>query len=158
MIKYEEKLSFHPMINLVFIVLVGTLAWTVWQEPGPPLLLIMVGMVLMVIPLIFSRLVIRVDERELYVAFGLFGWPVQRIPLDAIVKIRAIEYKPLLQFGGWGIRRGRYEGESTSAYTIRGKRGILLELTKDYRIATVKTRRFLVSSANPDRLTAAIGR
>jgi hypothetical protein len=156
--RYEEKQMLHPIINILYLVMVGFMIWAVFNQPGPILLLIPVVLVLLLIPIVFGRLVIIVDEQTVYVAFGLFGWPAQRISLNTIQKSSVVDYKPIRNFGGWGIRRGRLNGESTSAYTTRGNRGVLLELSEEYRICGVKTNRFLVSSRHPERLHAAIGK
>jgi len=157
--RYEEKPTLHPIINILYVVLVGFLIWAVWDDSsGPLLVLILVSIVLLVIPLIFGKLVIRVDEQALHVVFGMIGWPAQHIPLDSIKTARAVDYRPIINFGGWGIRRGRLDGEMTSAYTSRGKRGVLFELKEERRICAITTSRFLVSSEQPEKLAATIGR
>ena len=106
----------------------------------------------------FGRLVIQIDAEALSATFGFFGWPSQRIPLADIVRARAVTYRPIRTFGGWGIRCGAFEGETTSVYSVRGSRGVLLELSGERRIAGFRTRRFLVGSAEHERLSAAIGK
>lgn len=155
---YEEKIAFHPVITVIYVALIGFLIWAAMGEPGPPFLLLIVSAILITIPLIFGRLVIRVDEGMLHITFGLIGWPAQHIPLPEISKIKIVDYRPIVNFGGWGIRRGRLEGELTSAYTVQGNRGVLLILSKERRICGIKTNRFLVSSKQPERLAAAIGK
>ena len=68
--RYEEKQTLHPIINVLYIIMVGALIWAAWGEPGPLLLLILVSAILSVIPLIFGKLVIRVDDETLHVVFG----------------------------------------------------------------------------------------
>ncbi len=49
---------------------------------------------------------------------------MREIKRSEIVKITAIEYSPLLEYGGWGIRRGK----TGWAYTISGNKGIFIQL------------------------------
>lgn len=47
---------------------------------------------------------VSVSEGLVNVQYGTFG---PTIPVHSIVKVEAIEYSALKDFGGWGIRRGR---------------------------------------------------
>ena len=53
---------------------------------------------------------------------------------------------------------GRLDGERTSVYTVRGTTGVLLELAEEQRISGFRSKRFLIGSLEPDRLSAAIGK
>lgn len=70
------------------------------------------------------RLITEVDERELRVRFAPFI--NKRIPLTELSRAEIVEYHPLKEYGGWGIRRGK-EGW---AYTTSGHEGVRVE-TKD---------------------------
>lgn len=87
------------------------------------------------------RLTTEVDERELRVRFAPFV--NKRIPHSDIKSAEAIEYHPLKQYGGWGIRRGK-EGW---AYTTSGNEGVKV-VTKD--------RSFLVGSMRAAELAEAL--
>ena len=62
-----------------------------------------------------------------------------------IESVEAIEYRPIADFGGWGIRSGR---GGVRAYTVRGNRGVVI------------TRRdgssLMFGSDSPEELAAAI--
>ena len=87
------------------------------------------------------RLTTEVDESELRVRFAPFV--NKRIPHAEIKSAAAIEYHPLKQYGGWGIRRGR-EGW---AYTTSGKEGVQV---------TTKERTFLLGSQHAAELADAL--
>jgi len=157
--RYEETVRFHPVVEvlylaaLVFFVVVQSsvvpeVIWVPW----------LTGFFLLFLPAMFGRLVIGVDEKALTARFGFLGWPAQRVPLSMIAKARVVSYRPIRQFGGWGIRGGKFEGVRTSVYSVRGTRGVLLELTEPKRICGLKVPRFLVGSQEPERLSAAIGK
>lgn len=72
-----------------------------------------------------SRLDTRINQTGVCIRFRPFHrrWIV--FPFQNMDKIQAITYRPIRDFGGWGIRYGRY-GKS---YTVRGNQGILLTLS-----------------------------
>ncbi|GAC1472558.1 MAG: hypothetical protein NVSMB9_19890 [Isosphaeraceae bacterium] len=79
-----------------------------------------------------------------------FGWvPTYRrfYGIDAIKRIEVVTYRPLMDYGGWGIRIGR-DGERV--LNARGNRGVRLELTDGTRL--------LIGSQSPETLATAIER
>ncbi len=76
------------------------------------------------------------------------GWiPTYRtaVPLATIVSIEIVEYRPIADYGGWGIRRGR-DGERV--LNARGNRGVRLTLSDGARL--------LIGSQKPENLALAI--
>lgn len=55
------------------------------------------------------------------------------------------------------LRIGRFEGEKTSIYSVRGNRGVLLELSEPQRICGLQSAPFILGTNEPERLAAAIG-
>jgi hypothetical protein len=84
---------------------------------------------------------VRLDG--LYVRFRPFTRR-RRIGWREIVRAEACRYRPLREYGGWGIRFG----PRGKAYNVHGDRGVRLELTDG--------RRLLIGSQRPDELAAAI--
>jgi hypothetical protein len=79
-----------------------------------------------------------------------FGWvPTYRrfVALGAIQRIEVVSYRPLRDYGGWGIRTGR-DGERV--LNARGNRGVLLDLGDGTRL--------LIGSQRPEALAVAIER
>ena len=69
----------------------------------------------------------------------------RRVPHAALRSCEARTYRPILEYGGWGVRRGWGGGR---AYNVRGNRGVQLVLDDGTRI--------LVGSQRPEELAAAI--
>lgn len=69
------------------------------------------------------------DNTFLYKMFPFhFKW--QEIPFKSIRKLEIRTFKPLSEYGGWGLRRGK----SGRAYTIKGNTGLQLTLNDDSKI------------------------
>lgn len=75
-------------------------------------------------------------------------WPLhrsfRRIPWSEIEHYEAKQYKPLREFGGWGIRWA----PGKIAYNVRGNRGVWIERTNE--------RGVLVGSQHPEEFVKAI--
>jgi hypothetical protein len=159
MFRYEETVSFHPVLQFLYLLGVAGVVWA--QLTIVPELVwvpVLIGAPLILLPLMFGRLRIRVDAEVLTAEFGYLGWPIQRVPLDNIVRTGVVSYRPIFQFGGWGIRAGRLDGEQTSVYTVRGTTGVLLELFEEQRVSGFRTKRFLIGSLEAERLVAVLGK
>jgi len=88
------------------------------------------------------RLDTEVREKGLYIRF--YPLPGKLIPYSSIQTCVARTYKPLSEYGGWGIKYGR----SGWAYNIIGNRGVQLELEDGKRI--------LIGSQRAEQLMQAI--
>ena len=159
MFRYEETVSFHPVVQFLYLLGVAGVVWaqlatvpTIHWVPA------VIGVLLILLPLMFGRLRIRMGAEMLTAEFGYLGWPIQRVPLDNIVRAGVVSYRPIFQFGGWGIRAGRLDGEQTSVYTVRGTTGVLLELFEERRVSGFRTKRFLIGSLEPERLVTVLGK
>lgn len=76
------------------------------------------------------------------------GYPIARlrrlIPYSDIVSCEARNYSPIMEYGGWGIRRG----PGGNAYNVSGNRGVQLLLRSGEKL--------LIGSQKADELAAAI--
>ena len=90
------------------------------------------------------RLITEVRGDGLYVRFFPFHFSFKRIPLEEVETFEAVTYRPLLQYGGWGIRFTR----GGKAYNVSGNRGVRLNFTNG--------RHLLIGSQKADELTQAI--
>jgi hypothetical protein len=90
------------------------------------------------------RLVTRVDRAGVFVRFVPF--PGSTISFSDIQSCEARTYRPLYEYGGWGIKWGR----SGKAYNISGDRGAQLAMKTGKRV--------LIGSQRADELAAAINR
>ncbi len=91
-----------------------------------------------------TRMVTEVRADGVSVAFRPLQFRPKFIYYSEIVNHQAVAYRPILEYGGWGIRRGR----TGYAHNVSGNRGLLLTLTNG------KT--FLIGSQQPERLKAAV--
>jgi hypothetical protein len=106
-----------------------------------PTYLVAIGAMLL---LSAARLVVEVRSDGLYYRFSPFHRSWHRIPLARIKTAEARTYRPLLEYGGWGIRYGL----GGKAYNVGGNRGVQLKLENGKRI--------LFGSHEADALAAAI--
>ena len=77
----------------------------------------------------FAKLVTDVDARGIHVSFHLL-WPPRDIPLDDVQRAHAMEYSPLWEYGGWGVRLS-WKGW---AFNTGGAEGVLVETRSGKRI------------------------
>jgi hypothetical protein len=79
-----------------------------------------------------------------------FGWvPIYRrvVSITGIQRYHVVRYRPILDYGGWGIRAGR-DGERV--LNARGDRGVRLELADGSKL--------LIGSQRPEELAETIER
>lgn len=77
-------------------------------------------MVLITFLLMKMKLVIELRTDVLFVSF--FPFIKKQIPYNEITSAQAITYRPILEYGGWGIRYG-FRGK---AYNVSGNKGVKL--------------------------------
>jgi len=119
----------HPMSN-VALILVGLLVSC-----------LAVGLLLL---FRFARLITEVRKDGLYLKYIPFHRKFLRLDWNEIKSFKACQYRPLRDYGGWGIRYGR----GGKAYNVRGSRGVFFQL------ANGKT--LLVGSQEAEKLAAEI--
>lgn len=94
--------------------------------------------------LFVARVIVTVGGHDVTIRW--FPLWTRRVPLIEIEQCEAREYRPILQYGGWGIR---YGGPHRGwAYTLSGNRGVFLRTASGSNV--------LIGSENPQRLAAAI--
>jgi hypothetical protein len=79
-----------------------------------------------------------------------FGWaPIYRrvVPIASIRKIEVVTFRPIADYGFWGVRSGR-DGERV--FIARGNRGVRLELADGSKL--------LIGSQRPEALATALER
>jgi hypothetical protein len=89
-------------------------------------LLVMGGTFLLIMNL---KLETRIDDQTIsYRFFPFFGW--RKITKSKLVSADVITYQGLTDYGGWGIKGNK----TTKAYSIRGDRGLLLDIGEKKKI------------------------
>ena len=99
---------------------------------------------LLLAAILFLRLTTTVTSRELTVRYGpLYGI---RLPLSEIVRAEALQYRPIREYGGWGIRGSRRH----RAVNAKGDRGVLITRSDGGTL--------LIGSQKPRELLEALAR
>ena len=143
---FEERQTFlaNRLVQALLVVLLGGIvAWGLWQRGMGGLSLSVLSAPVLVLGLLFAmqlRVVVRPGE----VGVHLRPFPRKVIALDEIVDHAPRTYRPVLEYGGWGLRTGRHGW----AYNVHGNRGVQLQLQNGQRI--------LIGSQRPEELARAI--
>lgn len=152
---HEEQRFRQPWI-WALVLGIAALQWWAWVQqivlgrpfgdnPGPDwmvwLFLILFGVGL---PLLFVvlRLVVEVRDNGIWLRF--FPLTKRSIPFEEIRQVEAVDYKPIRQYGGWGIRGLG----SNRAYNVRGSQGVRLYLRNGDEL--------VIGSQRPQALALAI--
>ena len=120
---------------------------TFGDSPASDSLVLVVGIVFgVVLPLLFYGMNLTTEVREdgLYYRLFPFHRSFQRIGSSDIRRGQSVSYRPVKDYGGWGIRYGT----AGKAYNVSGNRGVQLELRDG--------RRILMGSQKPEDLAAAV--
>ena len=156
---YTETQRFDQWwLRLLFVGLNGLFAFAVWRqlgqgitfgdEPMPNGALLAVWLVVGVGTLLFLRtqLITRVDAIGVHVRFAPWQRRARHIPWEQVHGCRVRRYRPLVDLGGWGLRRsfsGRMEG-----YTTSGDHALDLDLGD--------RRSLLIGTQRPEELAAVL--
>ena len=120
------------------------------NEPTSVLVLALSGLAAILIVLailvlsLMSKLQTQVRADGLFVRFYPFHRRQRKIPLEKVTSFRAVTYRPIWDYGGWGLRCGR----GGRAYNVSGRRGVRLEFHDGKHL--------LIGSQRPEELAAAI--
>ena len=90
------------------------------------------------------KLVTEVDEISIRITFTPFTEFI--IPFNTIKNYEIRKYRPIWEYGGWGIRFNR-DGK---AYTVKGTIGLQIELINGEKI--------LIGTENPDKLLMVLNK
>ena len=157
MTKYAEVQRPAAWVYVINVLAVGLGWWAFVQQillgrpwgddPGPDWgvwgMWVVLGVLLPVF-ILRVRLVVTVDDKDVVIRFA----PVwtRRVARADIASCEVRDVRPVLQYGGWGIR---YGGRARGwAYTIRGSEGVFLELRDGKRL--------LIGSDEPRALLRAL--
>ena len=146
MVYFREEQKFEWFWTVVWLVPVAMIGYGLYQEVISSILLWPALVVTVVVAVWINRLKLITEGRSdvLWIHFVLL-WPERSIAWNEIQRAEAITYRPVKDFGGWGVRwaaRG-------VVYNARGKRGV--------RMVLVSGERVLVGSQRAEDLARAIG-
>ena len=117
------------------------------QNPAPDLVVMIIAIAFgLAFPLLFlaANLTVEVRSDGLYYRFFPFHWSFRRIASENLVSYQVRTYRPIRDYGGWGIRYG----QNGKAYNVSGNRGVMLELANGQKL--------LIGSQKPEDLANAI--
>ncbi len=89
-----------------------------------------------------ARLMIHIDKRLISYRFAPFHRDFRRIAWNNVREAEVVTYRPIRQYGGWGIRLGK-EGK---AFNVSGNKGLQLVMNNGERL--------LIGTSNEKELTA----
>ena len=94
----------------------------------------------------FGQFVTEVRDDGIYLRFSPFHRTFRRIAFTEVKRCEVRTYRPIREYGGWGIRYGR-QGK---AYNVSGDRGVQIEL--------LHGKRLLIGSQRAEELWRAVER
>ena len=146
MVYFREEQKFESFWTAVWLVPVAMIGYGLYRQSISSILLWPALVVTVVVAVWINRLKLITEVRSdvLWIHFVLL-WPERSIAWNEIQRSEAITYRPVKDFGGWGVRwaaRG-------VVYNARGKRGV--------RMVLVSGERVLVGSQRAEDLARAIG-
>lgn len=123
-----------PLWYGVYQQIVTGIPWGENPTSDEVLLLIAFGMTLLILGIFVlflkSRLVFSLGSEGLDYRFVPFHWKVHTIRWEDVATADVRTYRPILEYGGWGIRFG----PKGKAYNVSGTDGLQLELRNGKRI------------------------
>ncbi len=135
-----------PPAALIFMSVRQVVFHHLWGHPPMTdggLLFLTILLLLVYARLITVRLVTDIDCGELCV--GLRGlWRRRRVPLSDVRSATSVQYDPVSEYGGYGIR----SGPRGAAYIASGNRAVQIELRDGHKL--------LVGSQRPEELAVKI--
>ena len=93
---------------------------------------------------VVGGLTVMVQETRIYLHLGSIRLIKRTVPFVDIVALDSVDYRPIREFGGWGVRGWGKK----KAWTARGDRAVRLELVGD--------RVLYIGSDHPQRLEERI--
>lgn len=108
----------------------------------------LIGLILPAIVVIgLLRMTTEVGPTDIRVWFGWIPTYRRIVPLGTIQRIEVVSYRPLADYGGWGIRLG---SDGVRVLSARGNRGVRLDLANGTKL--------LIGSQQPEDLARALER
>ena len=150
MIRFHEEQRFRKatialLLGVIAFVVFVTVAALTISRPDELIIVTITPLVVVLVALLYSRahLDVDVNGEGVTIAFR-YLWPARHISFADIVAVETRRYRPLLDYGGWGVRFGL----AGWAYTTGGNVGVKLRLRRGTPV--------LIGTGRPRELEAAI--
>lgn len=122
---YREYTPWAPWVYAVLWGAMGIPALASWSSLSVVLLLCAA-----LLQVVFAGLLVTVERDGVRVGLGRARLFRTFIPFSEITRLESVTYKPLREFGGWGLRGGR----DKRAWTARGDRAVVVHTEDERRI------------------------
>jgi hypothetical protein len=148
---YREEQYFdwraYALIALVGLLTgLGLLRGRIWS--GEVALGLVIGLAfLMFVAVFLLHMTTEVGPTGLRVCFGWSPTYPRMVAIDTIRSVEVVNYRPLADYGFWGVRAGR---DGDKAFIARGTRGVRLELIDGTKL--------LIGSQRPEALASVLDR
>lgn len=162
----EDQQFRQPMLWILILGVsafcVGTIAWMISRQVVQDIpfgedamsdgQMVGLGSIIIVLNLVVLwlfyalKLQTEVTGLGLFVRFKPLHRKTRQIDLSGVTSVTAVKYRPAMEYGGWGIRRGRHG----MAYNVTGDLGVRIDYENGYHL--------LIGTRYPDELKAAIDR
>lgn len=147
-----RHVEFTPLAAWARVLTWGAVAGGLWASltnpPGDGLVASLVPAAILAIgilvEMVFGGLRVELLPNRLQLSLGRVGWIRKGVPYDSILHLEPVTYRPLREFGGWGVRGF---GEK-QAWTARGNRALVLHRTDGTQL--------YVGSDHPERLAERV--
>lgn len=144
---FTEKQVFYqnPVVRVAVpaVVIGGGGAMAIAITSGPPLLAGVLALVI-VLPLALAFMALRTEVTPRELRFAMRPLVRRRLPIESIDEVEALQYNPIVEAGGWGVR-------------LSPRFGLVVSVTGDRGVRVVAGRkRYLIGSLRADELAAAI--
>ncbi len=159
----EQKfgsISLYISMGLIYLSVLGLLLYALimqflldkqWKEKpisddGLIILAVLIPLILIVSALLLfgSKLITEVNRQGISYSFQPFIRKPKVITKESIHSFEIREYKPIKEYGGWGVGKtqghGHRKGKSGIAYNVKGNIGLQLKLT-DGKLILIGTQR-----------------
>jgi len=161
---YEEAFLMHRVFNYLFLIpLIGIIILVAYSGASQVFVpknipLFIVAVIFSLLPLVMGRMTIEVKNAELMITYGYLGWIKRTILLSDIVSTEVVSYNPLRQFGGWGIRYGKFREEKMACFSLSGTKGLLITITSTVKACGRQVNKFIVGCKEPEKLQSIVGK
>ncbi len=159
---YTETQTFNqPWLKLAIIIpFVTVISGIIWgshegtQTTGLIIAFAVLGLVSALF--YFSKLETRIDERGITIRFIPYQRYYYFVGWNELEEAYVRQYKPLVEYGGWGLRFGLKSGK---AFNVRGNKGLQLVLKGGAKILIgtqndVRMQSYLAELKEHDSITA----
>ena len=154
---FTETQRFTQIWLWVLVILVAAVGWWAFivqiilghdfgTNPAPDVMLWVIFVLFgLGLPIFFRLLKLVTELHTDHIRLRYFPIYRRRIPYTDIRSVAASQYRPIVEYGGWGIRWSPVNG---MAYNVSGNMGVQLELTNGKKL--------LIGSQRADELERAI--